>query len=66
MLGHGQGGVEVPRRNDAGAGRPKITFYVERNQGFVFDKEHELSRKQIQRHCMSLSAISWIRADDMG
>ena len=43
-------------RDDAGAGSPKITFYVERNQGFIFDKEHELSRKQIQRHCISLRA----------
>jgi hypothetical protein len=46
MFSHAQGGVEIPRRNDARSGRPKITFYVERNQGFIFDKEHELSRNK--------------------
>ena len=34
----------------------RCTFYVERYQGFIFDEEHELSRKQIQRHCISLRA----------
>ena len=28
----------------------KVTFYIERYQRFIFDEEHELSRKQIQRH----------------
>ena len=50
------------RRNDAGARLPKMMFYVEGNLGFILDKEHQLARKQIQRHRVSLSAFSrwWV------
>jgi len=35
MLSHVQGGIELLRRNDAGARRPKMAFYVDGNQGFI-------------------------------
>ena len=45
------------RRDDARAGFPEMLFYVEGNQVFSLDEEHELARKQIQRHRLSLRSV---------
>jgi hypothetical protein len=54
--------IQIGCGDDTRTGPAKMVFYVDGDQGFIFDKKYEPARKQIQgHHTPSVRFRRWLR-----